>query len=324
MTTQEFCQRFLGYCRSTKNLSEHTLRAYTLDLLDFERFIGGDTVLATCDKHLIRRYLRYMREERGLKASTIKRRLACLKVMFNWLEGEGSITTNPIYRLGERIVLPKQLPRTLNRFELGRLLRSWWETLGIKGFGLSKRQLTRLQKTPDFSSVTGFVATELLFATGIRVGELVSIACDDIDLQTGTITIHGKGNRQRRVFLTDSDVIHLIETYLRLRKTRAPNARMFLVNSLGKDASTQFVRKLILRAGELAGIARRITPHMIRHSTATHLLEAGVDIRLVQQLLGHNSISTTQIYTHVSDSNLRSVIGNLSPRRALIKDGMDN
>ncbi|MEO8382529.1 MAG: tyrosine-type recombinase/integrase, partial [Acidobacteriota bacterium] len=147
---------------------------------------------------------------------------------------------------------------------------------------LSRAELaTLLEHTPagDFSSITARMATELLFATGIRVAELAGLRDDDIDLAAGVIMIIGKGSRQRRVFIPDSDIQDLIVVYRRTRDTREGGTDSFLVNSRGGSASPQYIRRLVRQLGENAALTRRVTPHMFRHSVATYLLEEGVDIR---------------------------------------------
>jgi integrase/recombinase XerD len=173
----------------------------------------------------------------------------------------------------------------------------------------------------DFSSLTGRVATELLFATGIRVAELAGLRDEDIDLTAGVITIVGKGSRQRRVYIPDSDIRDLIVAYRLERDSRDAEGESFLVNSRGGAASPQYIRRLVRQLGESAALTRRVTPHMFRHSVATYLLEEGVDIRYVQRLLGHRSIVTTEIYTHVADAALKSRVVERHPRKSILHRG---
>ena len=158
------------------------------------------------------------------------------------------------------------------------------------------------------------MATELLFATGMRVSELASLMDAAVDVDDGTITIIGKGNRQRRVFVPD-DLKSLLTDYRTARDRAASSADTFLVNSRGEAASPQMIRRLIRLHGERSSVRDRVTPHMFRHSVATYLLEEGMDIRYVQRLLGHRSISTTEIYTHVADAALKVRITERHPRR---------
>ena len=230
--------------------------------------------------------------------------------MYRWYEIEGSLTQNPFRMMDLKIKLPKQLPRALTRKELKSLLKQSLKKLGhnhrdaYKNEGLIQQTTTRY----DFSLLTSQLVIELLFATGIRVGELTNITEADISVSDKTIKIKGKGNRERIVFLPDQQIVNLIKLYESARKQFHPKTSTLLINTRGGALNTQMVRLLIRRTAEQAKITRRITPHMIRHSAATHLLDSGVDIRHVQKLLGHQSITTTQLYTHVSDAQLKSVI----------------
>ena len=198
-----------------------------------------------------------------------------------------------------RIKLPRRLPRVLSRAELASILEH--------------------PPAGDFSSLTARIAAELLFATGIRVAELATVRDDDIDLTAGVITIIGKGSRQRRVYIPDSDIRELVVAYRHARSARGYALDSFLVNSRGGSASPQYIRRLIRQLGENAAVKRRVTPHMFRHSVATYLLEEGVDIRYVQRLLGHRSIVTTEIYTHVADAALKSRVIERHPRKSILR-----
>ena len=311
MKVYQAIEQFLTHCRHTKKLSEHTLRAYNFDLTDFENHKkNANLPIEGCDKSVIQSYHRYLFEERGLKESSVKRRIACLKAMFSWLEMEVDLQNNPFHKLKLRIKLPTRLPRALTRSELNALLNTPIKRLGINNrtdYGTFSSNPSNLSRQ-EFIQLTTLVSIELLFATGIRVGEMTQICLNDLDLGEGNIKIKGKGNRERQVFLPDKPIQALIQTYITARTAFAPSTTALLITTRGTPLTTQVVRLLIRRTGEQAKLSRRITPHMLRHSTATHLLSAGVDIRHVQRLLGHQSIVTTQIYTHVSDSQLKSVI----------------
>ena len=306
MNIGQACDEFLSHCRVSKNLSAHTLRAYAIDLREFRAFAGDDTAVAAIDRQRLRAFLRHLFDERKLKETSVKRRLACVKVMFRWLELDEVIEISPFHRLDARIRMPSKLPRCLSPDESKRLQAAPAQWLGLASH--SPAALRRAAEGARLNDLTTLVAIEVLLATGVRVGELAAIQLDDLDLLQGIITINGKGNRQRRVFLTDSSLVDLVRAYLTARDKTAPTAPAFLINSRGRPATPQFLRKLIRDAGESATLPRRTTPHMLRHTAAIQLLEAGVDIRFVQRLLGHQSISTTETYTSVSDTSLRTVI----------------
>jgi len=309
MIVQKACEDFLNHCRTTKNLSANTLRAYAVDLEEFQQFVGPEQTVMDVDRHQLKAYLQFLFEKRKLKETSVKRRIACLKVFFRWLEMDEVIEISPFHRLDARIRLPRKLPNTLAREEVRQVLDEAAARVGLTdASSYTRPALRRATFSCDFNDFTTLVALEVLYCTGMRVGELAAIRLGDIDLLDGVITINGRGSRQRRVFLPDEASIILVETYIDMRQRQQPPDDTFLINSNGYPASTQHLRKLITQAGDQAGLGRRLTPHMLRHTCATHLLEAGLDIRFVQRLLGHQSISTTEGYTTVTDNTLKTAV----------------
>ena len=313
MNVASACADFLAHCRVAKNLSTHSLRAYAIDLKEFERFAAPGTAVAAIDRQLLRRYLSHLFETRGLKETSVKRRMACLKVMFRWLELDEVIPISPFHRLDARIRLPKRLPRNLTDDEVRRLRRTAMDRVGLSG-RITEAKALRIAKRTDANASTTLVVLEVLLCTGLRVGELVSIRVPDIDLLERVITIMGKGSRQRRVFLPDDETATLVSAYRRATAARRGTHDQFVVTASGTPGTTQFVRSLLRETAVDAGITRRITPHMLRHTAATRLLENGLDIRFVQRLLGPQSISTTEIYTAVTDTSLKAAIGRAAGR----------
>lgn len=304
---------FLAHCRVAKSLSAHSLRAYAIDLKEFERFIAPDTAVAAIDRQHLRRYLSHLIDTRGLKEASVKRRIACLKVMFRWLELDEVIDVSPFHRLDARIRLPKRLPRNLTDDEVRRLRRLAMERVGLSG-RITETKALRIARRAEANAFTALVVLEILLCTGLRVGELVSIRRTDVDLTERVITIMGKGSRQRRVFLPDDEIAALVSAYANATAPRLTSHDMFVVTASGVPGTTAFVRSLLREVAREAGISRRITPHMLRHTAATRLLENGLDIRFVQRLLGHQSISTTEIYTAVTDTSLKAAIGRAAGR----------
>lgn len=292
MTLTEARKQFLSHCGSAVSLSPHTMRAYCSDLDDTQKYFGLRKQLASVEKNHLRQYIRHLRENRQFKETTIKRRLASLKLMFKWAVQEEIVEINPFDSLNERIRLPKRLPRALDRGEQA-ILR--------KAVQLSPR-------TDDFDEVRNKTAIHLLLDTGIRVGELVAIKLDDLSLANGCLLIHGKGNRQRFVYLLQKPLARKIEQYLTWRSSVSACANKLFISANGKAIRPPTIRNGLKGIAKAAGIAKHITPHMLRHTCATQWLEAGLDIRYVQKLLGHQSISTTEIYTHVSDQGLREAL----------------
>nr|WP_275443045.1 tyrosine-type recombinase/integrase [Pseudoalteromonas sp. OOF1S-7] len=167
------------------------------------------------------------------------------------------------------------------------------------------------------NDLTTLVALEIMISTGVRVSELSGIDLSDIYINEKKIKIMGKGSRERFVYLTDQEIVKLLKNYIDNRPICAPNHSQLLTNSRGQPASTQFLRKLIKTLSQQSNTQLKVTPHMLRHSAACELLESGLDIRFVQRLLGHSSISTTERYTHVSDNVLQKKITKANVRKRI-------
>ncbi|MDQ0625843.1 tyrosine-type recombinase/integrase [Paraburkholderia graminis] len=292
MTLTEAKKRFLRHCGLAVSLSANTLRAYTSDLDDALGYLGRRGKLESIRTEHLRGYIEYLRVQRRLKETTIKRRLASLKLFFKWVQRENLINEDPFDTLNERIRLPKRLPRALDRGDRESL----------------RKALILCRGTDDFDAIRRKTAIHLLLDTGIRVGELVAIGLTDLSLASGSLIIHGKGNRQRLVYLLQKPLYRKMEKYLASRQSVQASSDRLFVSTVGRPISTVTVRAELRRISRAAGIARHVTPHMLRHTCATQWLEGGLDIRYVQKLLGHQSISTTEIYTHVSDQGLREAL----------------
>ena len=315
MMLKDACEQFLAHCRFSRNLSENTLRAYTIDLAEFAAYFGASRAVADCSRADLRGFLQHLFDTRGLKETSVKRRMACLKVMFRWLETEESIPLSPFHLMSLGIRLPKRLPRALTEREVQAIIATLTQRLGLPANnGYHRRPIERAVQNGKFNDLITLVAIEIMVTTGVRVGELTAIRLADIDLAEATIRIIGKGDRERRVFLVDRDLANLVTAYLAVRAPLAITEHL-LVTSIGRPADPELLRKLLRSVAVAAGIERRITPHMLRHTAATRLLEAGVDIRFVQTLLGHRSISTTEIYTAVTDQSLKRMLLNLRSTR---------
>ena len=292
MTFTEARKQFLRHCESAISLSHHTLRAYCSDLDDTQKYFGLKKRLGSVEKDHLRQYIRHLRENRRFKETTIKRRLASLKLLFKWATQEELIMSNPFDSLNERIRLPKRLPRGLDRGDQAALRKS----VAIN------------HRTDDFEVMRGKIAIHLLLDTGIRVGELVAINLSDLSLTNGSLVINGKGNRQRLVYLLQRPLLRKIEQYLTWRRSVPNCTERLFVNANGKEILSPNIRVALRDIAKAASVSKHVTPHMLRHTCATQWLEDGLDIRYVQKLLGHQSISTTEIYTHVSDQGLREAL----------------
>jgi len=284
-------ESFLRYCAVERRLSENTIQAYTCDLADFEAWRAASTLTGEISTETLKTYLDVMVAERKLAPATVRRRIACLRAFFR-RAAEMSEVPDPFSNWRLRLPKRKRLPRALSRGEVVSLLT---HTRGT-------------HVGPD--GVEGQLATaiRLMVATGVRVGELCKLRVDDISPDGASLRVHGKGSRDRVAYIADLAFRAELQALVALRRrTDGTNGALF-INRSGARLKPQSIRTKLRHVAEAAGLARRVTPHMLRHTAATLLIETGVDIRIVQRLLGHSSIATTEIYTHVSDHTLRSTL----------------
>jgi integrase/recombinase XerD len=285
-------QSFLDFCRVEKGLSANSLSSY---LIDLQRFSNGILPLQP-DRATAGDLGRYVESlyGAGLSARSIARHMTTLRNFYSFLTREGEIPADP----SEFLIPPKQwsnLPKYLNREEIERLLTA----PDAKPTGIRDRAML-----------------ELLYATGLRVTELCRLELNNVEKDSGVLRVTGKGNKQRLVPFGES-AGEAIAQYLNqgrpgLLKGRA--SRFLFVTARGGALTRQGFWKLLVGYGKKAGIFRDLTPHVVRHSFATHLVEGGADLRSVQIMLGHADISTTQVYTHVARRRLREIVDQHHPR----------
>jgi site-specific recombinase XerD len=305
------CEVFLNHCRVGKSLSPHSLRAYAIDLAEFQRYLGVDMEVHNVDRETLRGYLSYLMGPRKLSPASVKRRIACLKAFFRWLELEDSVPVTPFHRMDLRIRLTQRLPRGLSREETTALLSAARRPFLHHSGSLS---FDGCQHRPDrFNALTSLLALELLYASAVRVSELCALTAGDVLANDANgLRVHGKGNRERWVPITDDLLKDQLRHYLTVRDawqpTSYPPIKRLLINSKGMPLTPTIIRKRLAALTRSAPLSRHVTPHMIRHTTATHLLQNGLDLRHTQRLLGHSSISTTEIYTAVSDRSLEEAM----------------
>lgn len=284
----------------SRDLSKHTVRAYDVDLAALGRYVGEHTPVHHLSPGLLVEFFEHQRCS-GRSQRTLRRRASGLRGWCRWLAHEGMVEHDPWVGVELSFRRPRSLPRAVPDHELRIVLRHLRSEADV-GAGDLAPELGRPAAATDLVTFT------LLVATGLRIGELVGARTHDLDLDSGSLRVLGKGRRERQVFLPDDWLCGLVAAYLRLRTELEVEHDVILVNRQGAPLSATAARARLVRAGERAGIARRLTPHMLRHSAATQLLESGVDIRFVQRLLGHASLSTTEIYTHVSNAALRRAV----------------
>ncbi|MHC4922686.1 MAG: site-specific tyrosine recombinase/integron integrase, partial [Planctomycetota bacterium] len=284
----EGVERFLGYLRTARNFSQNTLSAYGTDLLQFEGYAvsqGAEKVEEVT--HLtIRGWLGELREK-GLARSSVARKLAAVRSMFKWLHREEWLENDPASTL-RTPKKERQLPAFLSRQEVERLLTA----------PVGERMAHRRDRA----------ILETLYSSGVRVSELVQMDEHDLDLRAGVARVMGKGKRERLAGL-GSHCVDALKTYLRSKRRHkvARRESALFVNKHGTRLSTRGVQRIVAKYLAIAGLDPSISPHKLRHSFATHLLDAGADLRSVQELLGHKNLASTQVYTHVTASRLREV-----------------
>ena len=323
-----YTQKFTKYCMNHRRLSKDTVKAYGLDLKVFAEFLSAlDPPIMTCKevtKQVLQQYVSYLNENFAVK--TVRRRIASVRSLFNYLEEEELILLNPFDKFHLSVKEPFRVPKTLTLDEIGRILEAAYgesptllpviSKLEQKASKSDKYAMNPNSK--EFVWVRDVTILELLFAGGLRVSELCKLEFSDLSADHTAIRINGKGNKERTIYLENIEVVKALNRYLIFRETTGVENQFIFITKFHKPLSTQAVRNLVSKYAGLAGIDKKITPHLFRHSFASLLLEEGVDIKYIQDFLGHSSISTTQIYLHTTSSQKRRIMSTKHPRQKLI------
>jgi integrase/recombinase XerD len=285
---------FLAFCRMEKGLSKNSLEAYTRDLTDFAVFAGARTEGGFPDTELLILYLNHL-YTKNLSSRSIARHLSALRGLFRFLLTEGHIAADPT----EHLTSPKQ-----------------WTT--IPKF-LNREQIEKLIQAPDLAKPSGVrdrAMFEVLYATGIRVTELIQLRTANLDAGLGLVRVTGKGNKQR-IVPVHAEALRIVSEYVqdaRLKLLKGKQSPFLFVTARGGPMTRQAFWNLVRVNGKKAGIFHNLSPHVLRHTFATHLLEGGADLRSLQAMLGHADLATTEIYTHVVRSRLRDTLDRHHPR----------
>lgn len=295
--------QYFRWLVATRDLSPHTVRAYESDIAALERYLGSSAEVGQIDRACL---VDFMEEAKaaGLSSRSIRRRVSGVRGFCKWLLSSNLLESDPWLDAIISVGRSRYLPRALPADELGRLLRSLRTVAQVDG----SDEVGQVLQRPSES--TSLLAVALMVATGVRVGEVVNIRCLDIDLPARSVRIIGKGRRERQVFLTNDWISRLTRSYLEGRASLGVEHPYLLFNARLDPLTESAMRSRLRRAAHESAITTRLTPHMLRHTAATQLIEAGVDIRYIQRLLGHASLTTTEIYTHVTDTSLRRVVTN--------------
>lgn len=294
-------EQYVRWLRVTRDLSPHTVRAYDSDIAAFERHVGERARVGEIDQDHLMAFIEAQRAA-GLATTSVRRRASGLRSFCNWLLQSRLLDSDPWAGATVAVGRPRRLPRLVPIHDLDRLFVALQALAAIDDACRPDRVLDRPHEA------TTLLAVALMVVTGLRVSEVASIRCRDIDLAGRSLRIVGKGRRERQVFITNDWINALTTAYLLTRAGLGVDHPQLLFNRLNAPLTAPAMRARLAKAARDAGIGTRVTPHMLRHTAATQLIEAGVDIRYIQRLLGHASLSTTEIYTHVSDRALRQVV----------------
>ena len=298
---QKHIENYLEYCRTQKRLDAKTLKAYRIDLAQFSEYIRPANILEITPE-ILESFFANLHQQ--YKPKTVKRKIASLKALFHYFEYRDLLDRNPFNKVQVRFREPVLLPKTIPLYIVEAFLSAIYkQTLNAK---------TSYQKR---NALRDAAVIELLFATGMRISELCSLKTEDVNLWDRTILIYGKGSKERKVQIGNDDVINILKKYKTDFEEEIQGCNYFFVNQNGRKMSEQSVRRMINKYTSLAAIDLHITPHMFRHTFATSLLEADVDIRYIQEILGHSSITVTEIYTHVAMSKQRDILTTKHPRK---------
>ena len=296
LTMEEQLQQYIAHLRVEKDASPYTLRNYSHEIGQFIGFLQGQGIDSweNIDRQVLRRYLLWLRSEGYVEAS-MARKLSEIRSFCRYLLQEGQLRTNPIDAVTSPKV-PKRLPRYLSLEEVESLLHA-----------------------PDLSTPLGQrdrAILELLYASGVRLSELVGLNLGHMSLDTGRVVVWGKGGKER-VVLLGKPAIEALRSYVREGRTRLRGRKTtdaLFLNRFGARLSRRSIGLILDKYSKLSGLWRKVTPHLLRHTFATHMVEGGANLRVVQELLGHAQPTTTEIYTHVTPTRLREVYMKTHPR----------
>lgn len=296
MNLQNKVKPYLEYCTYRKELDIKTIKAYRIDLTQFFSYVQSTAP----EKETIEQYLTDLHKK--YKQKTIKRKIASIKAFYSYLEEEELVEQNPFQKIKVKFKETIILPRIIPREEIEQLLNYIYASLSSLS-GIQYKHTLR-----DAAVI------EVFFATGARVYEISNIRAENINLNSGLIRIMGKGGKERYIQISNTAVLDILRKYYAENEPEIRKSGYFFINNRGKRYTEQSIRLMLKKYTLKAGIQRKITPHMFRHSFATYLIEEGVDVSCVQQILGHSSIKTTQIYIHVAAKKQADILRELHPR----------
>lgn len=296
---------YISTLKIERNLTEKSTKAYYSDLSSFLSWLQENKI-DNIDISTINSYIHWLQNAKQMKDTSIKRKYVTLKSFFKHLVSKKVIPNSPFENMRISFKTSKKLPKTLSLQDIVKLLKSPVEEL--------KDLQTEFRRT---ICIRNSAIIELLYCVGIRIGELVNIELKDLNLEEQTLLIHGKGRKDRLLYISSTDVINILNTWLIDRESLNPRCESLFINKYGGKLSIYSIEDIYEKYRQLAGIDTKSTPHYLRHTFATQLLNNGADIRAVQEILGHSSITTTQIYTEVSTERKKQVLLKFNARNLL-------
>lgn len=292
--------KYLTYCSGQKELSSHTLKAYRIDLFQYESF-KADISLDKCE---LTSYIYYLHEKFSPK--TVRRKIASLKAFVSYLYSQDIILNNPFDKINTKFKEPMVLPRIIPGYIIQDILNAAYINIKTAPSVCQKK-----------NAIRNAAILELLFVTGARISEICSLKTYNVDLDNKTVKFMGKGSRERIIQIEHDEVLSILDRYRNIFSNHISHDGYFFLNNRHNRFSEQSVRIVIKKLEKQIHSNTHITPHMFRHSMATMLLEEDVDIRYIQKILGHSSITTTQIYTHVTSAKQKEILRTKHPRNKI-------
>ena len=304
MPLKKLVSTYLSFCKSNKRLNAKTIKAYSIDLSQFQDYFnnisGVNISVDNLEEYIATIHIKF-------KPKTAKRKIASVKAFFHFLEYKNIITTNPFSKINIKFQEPIILPKTIPLPFVEAILKATYNEISN---GKTKRKKE--------NAIRDAALIEFLFATGVRISELCNLSPRAIDLDNHTVLIYGKRSKERLIQIENESALSALRKYYDNYKDSIYICNSFFANKNGTPLSDQSARRIIRHYADLASIDLHVTPRMFRHTFATSLLDEGVDIRYIQELLGHSSIAVTQIYTHVSTSKQKEILATKHPRNKFI------
>lgn len=303
MEIRKEVERYLEYCRYRKELDEKTIKAYRIDLMQFASGLADERM--EWDVQVMRREIEdyITRLHKMYRQKTVKRKIASVRAFYSYLEDMEILEENPFRKLRVGFKEDVILPRTIPRKDIEAILNCMYRQRKVKG--------------NNDGLLRDIAVVEVLFGTGARVFEVSMLRVDAVDMESGVIRFFGKGGKERYVQLGEESVIGILREYFRQNREAIEGCGYFFVNRCGRRFREQSIRDMLKKYARTAGVQKMVTPHQFRHSVATYLIEEGVDISYVQQILGHSSLRTTQLYLHIATEKQAEILRMKHPRKKM-------